>query len=263
MDLSSLVTLEKNFENIFFDEAKHLYFIEGKPARSSVTQLLKQYEKPFMEDYISKIVAAKQGVLVEDVKHLWAFKREYACEKGTILHEFIEDVFHRKKKMLNRDQIDKFVKKFPEYISVDQYYSDVAHCLKNFYDFHEWWKTDHILVKSEMVVGDKETGICGCIDNISFNYKTQKLIIFDYKSNKKIESSGKEKMLKELNHLDSCELVKYSLQLHLYKTIIEKNTPFKISDLYIVWLNGKNHQLVPTLNLEKEAEILLKNIILE
>jgi len=263
MDMSSLVILEKSFESVFFDETRHLYTIDGESARSSVTQFLKQYETPFKEDQVSKIVAAKQGVLVEDVKHLWAFKREYACEKGTILHAYIEDVLHRKRKTLNRTQIEDFVKKYPEYISVDQYYLDMARYVKNFYNFYDWWKQDHILVKSELVIGDKKTKISGCIDNVSLNHKNGKLIIFDYKSNKKIETSGKEKMLKELKHLDACELVKYSLQLHLYKAIIERNTPFEVSDLYIVWLSGTDYELIPTLNVEEEVKVLLEKINLE
>jgi ATP-dependent exoDNAse (exonuclease V) beta subunit len=84
--------------------------------------------------------------------------------------------------------------------------------------------------------------------------------MFDYKTNKEIKRKNprKETLLNELNHLQQCEYAKYSLQLSLYSTIIEKITEFKVPKSYIVWVNGEeNYELIECLDLKKECLMLL------
>jgi ATP-dependent exoDNAse (exonuclease V) beta subunit len=164
---------------------------------------------------------------------------------------------------LDRDSINLFFDKrktFKFDNSVDLYYKEIAILIKNFINFYNWWKEEHILIKPEFVVGDKESGICGSIDNLSYNFITKELVIFDYKTNKEIKRKNprKETLLKELKHLPQCEFSKYSLQLSLYSTIIEKVTTFKIPKSYIVWVNGEtNYELIECLDLKKESKIIL------
>jgi hypothetical protein len=157
--------------------------------------------------------------------------------------------------------VEQSIKNNQEFI--DKYYNDMAHMIKNFMNFYDWWKRDHILIKSEFVIGDKESGLCGTLDNLSYNKKTKKLVIFDYKTNKeiKIENPRGETLLAPFKHLQSCELVKYSLQIWLYKLILEKNTPFKVDNGYVVWVAGdKDYELIPVLDLRNDAETILNNI---
>ena len=92
-----------------------------------------------------------------------------------------------------------------------------------------------------MVVGDKELGICGMVDQLFFNEKSGKLEIWDWKTNKAIKKDNKwQQFKKPLNHLDVCELNTYSLQLSFYKLIVERNTELELGDSYIVWFNEKN-----------------------
>jgi ATP-dependent exoDNAse (exonuclease V) beta subunit len=115
-------------------------------------------------------------------------------------------------------------------------------------------------LKSEFVIGDKSSEICGTIDNLSYNKEKKELVIFDYKTNKEITKSNKygEKLLYSLSHLDKCEYTKYSLQLSLYSTIIEKNSNFKVTKSYIVWMSGKeNYELIECLDLKKESNSIL------
>jgi len=146
--------------------------------------------------------------------------------------------------------------------SIKTYYQDIALLIRNFKNFYEWWKKEHILIKSEFVVGDEETGICGSIDNLSYNFVKKEFVMFDYKTNKEIKMKNprKEKLLYSLSHLDNCEYSKYSLQLSLYSTIIEKVTEFKVPKSFIVWVNGENdYELIQCLDLKKESLLLLNN----
>jgi ATP-dependent exoDNAse (exonuclease V) beta subunit len=259
MDFSSIEILEKSFEGIIFSEKDHTYIINNSPAKSSVTQLLKKYEKPFDTNKIAAVVAAKQGVLVEDIKNLWEFKKNFSCEKGTLFHSYVENFLQKKKIQLNKQAISQFVYENIDYVTEQQFYTDVAHYISNFQNFYNYWKQDHILIRPELVVGDEETKVCGCIDNLSFNTKTKELVIFDYKTNKEIKTVGRERLLSEMSHLTNCELVKYSLQLWLYNLILERNTPFKLADPYIVWVGKPNsYELIQALDLRKEAEMILK-----
>ena len=112
------------------------------------------------------------------------------------------------------------------------------------------------------MVGDEESGICGTIDNLSYNKKTKELVIFDYKTNKEIKKKNPrdQTFLKPINYLSHCEYIKYSLQLNLYQYIIEKNSPFKVPKSYIVWVaNKQNYELMETLRLQKESEMLIED----
>jgi ATP-dependent exoDNAse (exonuclease V) beta subunit len=262
INLDSLVILNENFSNIKFFEKDHKYTIDDVLAKTSVSGLIKTYEKGFDSTGIAKIVARRDGRSVSEVLEEWNFKRDYSCHKGSEFHLFVENFLERKKISINKDALITFMKDRPVYDDnkfIVQYYNEMAQMISNFINFYDWWKQDHILLKSEFVIGDKETRICGTIDNLSYNKKTKKLSLFDYKTNKeiKLENPRGDRMLSPLDHLQSCELVKYSLQLWLYKLIIERNTPFEVDDSYIVWVAGNDYELFPILDLKKEAETIL------
>jgi len=260
------IKLIDSFSKICFFEKNHKYTIDGKPAKYSVSQIIKKYEKDFDADNISKQVAKKEGITQRDVLRKWDFARDYSCYKGSEFHRIVENHLNNKKVKINRDMLDLFFKDYCDFKDdnyVENYYNDMAKCLKNFFNFYDWWKKDHILIKSEFIIGDEESKICGTIDNLSFNKKTNELVIFDYKTNKSIKTKSqyKEKFLDPLSHLDVCEFNKYSLQLSLYSTIFEKVTSLKIPKSYIIWVNGSDdYQLMECVDLKKESKIILNNL---
>ena len=135
----------------------------------------------------------------------------------------------------------------------------------NFLNFYKWYDENYYFLKSEFVVGDEESGICGTIDNLSFHKKEKTLAIIDYKTNKNIRKEGfkGQKMLNDLSHLDDCELVKYSLQLHIYKYILEKHTEFEVSNLHIIWFpEDKEYEIINPLCLKEESKMLISKEIL-
>jgi ATP-dependent exoDNAse (exonuclease V) beta subunit len=258
-----LIKINEAFSDIVFLEKNHSYKIASIPAKCSVSQLIKKYEKPFESEKLAKNVAEKQGFSVEDILEQWDFSRDYSCHKGSEFHKFVENFLERKQISLDVDAIEMFFKKRKKFYtnnSIDDYKNELKKLIRNFIGFYDWWKQDHVLLKSELVIGDKESGICGTIDNLSYNKKSKELVLFDYKTNKEITKSNKygEKLLHSLNHLDKCEFTKYSLQLSLYSTIIEKITSFSVPKSYIVWVNGEtNYELIECLDLKKESNIIL------
>lgn len=262
MKLEDFIKLEESFSDIRFISKNHSYKIGSEIAKYSVTKLLKKYEKPFETDKMADRVARKRGVLKEDVLKEWDFKRDYSTHKGSEFHLFAENFLQRKQISIDDKAIKTFLSERGENLFVKDYYDEVTLLIKNFLQFYDWWKKDHILVKTEFVIGDKTASVCGTIDNLSYNKKTKQLAIFDYKTNKKIGTSNQygNKLLSPFEYLEECELVKYSLQLWLYKHMIEKNTTFKVDPPCIVWVADNNgYQLIPTLDVSKEVEYILNN----
>jgi len=265
-NFDSLITLEEAFSDIKFFEKDHHYEINGERVAMSVSQLINKYEKPF-DDKIAHNVAKRDGKLVEDVLWEWNYNKDYSCHRGNEFHLIVEEFFQRRTIPIDKENVIDFLKKKQkENYTTDQlatYYMEMATMIKNFKNFYEWWKEDHILLKSEFVIGDREKKVCGTIDNLSYNKKTGKLVLFDYKTNKKIKRKGfnGETMLAPIDTVPKCELGKYSLQLCLYKLILEKNTPFEVGDCKVIWVAGDDdYELISILDVEKEASLLLNNI---
>ena len=89
------------------------------------------------------------------------------------------------------------------------------------------------------------------LDILFYNVKTNEFQIWDYKTNKAFTSECKSRHLKdELYVLEESDLEIYSLQLELYKQIIEKNVPIKLGKSYLVWFshNNDNYKIIETKN---------------
>ena len=263
MILDDFIKLEDSFSDILFLEKNHTYKISGNLAKYSVSGLIKKYEKPFESKKIASFIARRDGFTIEEVLEKWDFSRDYSCHKGSEFHKFVENFLARKQTSIDRESIKQFFftrKNFLTETSISEYCMELTKAIKNFINFYTWWKQDHILIKSEFVIGDIESSICGTIDNLSYNKKTKELVIFDYKTNKEIKKNNQygEKFLKPFNHLDNCEFNKYSLQMSLYATILEKITAFSVPKSYIVWVNGEtNYELIECLDLKEESNLVL------
>jgi hypothetical protein len=262
------IFLNESFKDIRFVEKDHKYKINGELSKSSVTTLLKKYTVEFDSEKIAKNVSFKNGKNVKEILKEWDFKRNYSCFKGTEFHKYVENFLNRKfvslddigfKNLLISEGIDNFDEQKNAYKEI------MKNMVLNFLNFYTWYSENYYFLKSEFVVGDIESKICGTIDNLSMNKQTKNLSILDYKTNQTIKKKGfkGQKMLMEMSHLDDCEFTKYSLQLHMYKHIIEKNTSFKVDDLRIVWFPEKDkYEIINPLHLEKEAEFILQKEVL-
>jgi hypothetical protein len=266
VNLNTLICLDECFADVKYFDKNHTYTIKNEPAKTSVSGAIKKYEKPFDSQKVAGFVAKKNGKTINEVLNEWNYKRDYSCHKGSEFHLFVENFLERKKITLNKEAFITFLDnnniQYAEKIVAD-YYTDMALMINNFMNFYDWWKKDHILIKSEFVIGDEQTKLCGTIDNLSYNKITKKFDIFDYKTNKeiKLENPRGDTLLAPFTHLQNCEIVKYSLQIWLYRLIFERNSPFEIGEGYIVWVAGlNNYELIPVLNLKKEAEEILNNI---
>ena len=230
------------FNNVIFNEDDHTYLINGKKC-VSVTKAISSFKKPFDTDIIASKYAKKHGLNTQDVIDEWDYIRVESTTRGSELHKYAE------LKFLSKNYIaDKKASRLCEMFDV--FYNDVKERL--------------IPIKLEFVVGDEEFLVGGMLDKLFYNTTANALQIWDYKTNKEISKSSKYKnrMVGELSYLEECEFNTYSLQLSIYKLIIERNTNLKLGNSYLVWINDANdkYQIIGTDYMEKEAMIILNSL---
>ncbi len=221
------------FNHIVYHDEPHIYYMNGVKA-ISVTKLIGMAEKPFDSDYWAQKKADEQGVTAEEIKAQWKYKANVACEKGTAVHAFVENYLSNKVFPYPASHIRPI---FEGQDPVRQKYNKIIPLVHKFYDDI---RGKMIPVRSEFVVGDIEYGLCGMIDQIFYNKKSGKLELWDWKTNEKIDTESRYKLQAPVDHISNAKLDIYSLQLSLYKHIIQKNTNLEIGDCYLTWFNEDN-----------------------
>lgn len=220
--MTELILELNKFNGIVFNELAHSYHYNGVKC-TSVTQLISNYKKKFETEIIASKYALKNGLSIDEVLTDWDLKRDTANARGTELHKYAELKFACKEYDVSEEQLSTDLKS-----KIDSFY--------------EMSKGRLIPVASELIVGDSDKSLCGMIDQIFYNVKAKEFQIWDYKTNKEINTHSKYKnrMINGLEHLQECEFNTYSLQLAIYKRIIERNTNIRLGSSYICWINECN-----------------------
>ena len=247
-----------SFNDITFYDEPHKYYINGKEL-ISVTTLIHKYQEDFDEEFWSDYKSNELNISQEIIKRAWNFINKKGTIKGSSIHDYAENLFQNKifeypkQLILNEFGFDPVLN---EYLTtkkhVDRFYSDVHNKL--------------IPIRTEMVVYDKESLIGGMLDILFYNIKAKEFQIWDYKTNKKLTKENKNKHLKgSLFIIENCDLEIYSLQLGMYKYIIEKITGIKLGKSYIVWFshNNDNYEIIETKDRSYYADLMINERINE
>jgi len=247
--LNTVLELSK-FNCFTFEETEHSYYYFDKKTqlnrkiKTSATKIVEKYAQKFDSDKWSKIKASQQGISQEQVLGEWDTMKTKAGGRGTNLHTYLE--LRMNNKIIKNLPVEGELKS-----KADKFYNDIYGNL--------------IPVKSELVVGDIEYDLAGMVDQLFFSPKHDSLLLFDWKTNKAMNRSNKygEKMLAPFEELDDCNYNHYSLQLAIYKHLIEKNTSLKIPKCFIVWFGSKEkpYEIIETLKIDEQKliQVLSKN----
>ena len=257
-----LKELDDAFRDITYYDEPHVYTIRDHNEKMrSVTGLLSDFKEKFDADFWAQRKADDEGVTKEDKLEEWRVINKIATTKGTIIHNYIENLLAGKIFPYPKDYVISEVGKENEHIVLDKvlklekmansFISDIAGKL--------------LPIKSELVVGDQELGVCGMVDQLFYNYKQKEMQIWDWKTNKKLRCDNEYgKKLKGLvSHLDECEFTIYSLQLSIYREIIHRKTNLDIGKTYIVWFFEENetYKVIECLDLREEAKLILEKMV--
>lgn len=220
--------LRTSFAEIIFDQASHSYTYHGAPL-TSVSRIVSQLKPPFDREGIAAKTAIKRGVGVATVLAEWDKARDMSMARGKRVHEWIAQ------RLLDRlpAQTDMFLalnQRLPEMDAFERFWNEKPN--------------ETPVIQVEWVVGDAELEIAGTVDAV-LNGPYQQPSIFDWKTGKDFKTENRfQKLLPPFDDLDDCDLSSYSLQLSLYRLIVERNTPNHLGDSYIVHLTSEGEYII-------------------
>lgn len=250
----------KVFNSIKYLDSNHSYTINNKPAISG-TQLIHKFETPFDNVAQANRLAVKKGVSAQSLLNDWTLTNILASTKGSYVHNYLELSFQKRVLEINEEELyEEIIKKLKNHefykTTLAQVKKDALFLKNKIVEYYnEIIPSCDVFLKnssekliplaSEFIIGDEDYLVCGTIDQLYFNKTTQKIEIWDWKTNKSFSTINnfKQTLKYPLNKIDDTHLDKYSIQLNLYKYILEKNTNLKIGSCWLVnfaeTLNGK------------------------
>lgn len=215
-------------DRITFQDEGHIYTVDGDVSFTSVTTLIHRFFPHFDADLVIEKITTNPksvyfGMEASAVKTQW----DKATELGSRLHEQIEIFF---------DQLAEFDTTILETVAPS---IEFGYFL-NFY-------RDCVVGKlkpyrTEMYVFDEEVKVCGSIDMLFCDPDdSNKVYIYDWKRSKEIRKNNLfEKGLRCLSYLDNCNYNTYSLQLNMYKYILESKYDKVVVGMALVILHPKH-----------------------
>lgn len=230
----------KRDSRITFDEEPHIYYVDGNPYEISVTSFIHQFFEEFNADkIIEKFYDMWQtnpnspyfGLTPEEIKEAWRLNGKRASELGTQLHKDIEQYY-------NGEEVNNDTLEFKHFL---EFYKDHSHLIP---------------LRQEWMVFDEELELAGSIDAI---FKDgDDIVIVDWKRSKAIKEQSPDCGRYPLTHLPNANFWHYSLQLNIYKAILEKHYDLEIGSLRLAIFhpNQDTYQLIKVPNLQEEVNIL-------
>ena len=275
--------ITKQNGNIAFVEETHKYFDVTNPEAvfTSVTTMIHEYTQPFDKDFWSaykalekllpkdvwkvekqsllstkkfdKVLLELHGIEENDfnreqqgILDEWDNENRKSCDRGTKIHADLENSFYVKKNDINLSKFEIGGK-----FECRKDYSEL--------DIENGVYPEYLISR---VSEDGKLRIAGQIDLLV--KKGNKIIIADWKTNKKIETKSfynsktksSVKMKFPLNNLDDVNYWHYTLQLSTYAWMIQKLNPeFEIEDLVLVHFDHSDNMTVYHLPYLKEEVI--------
>jgi ATP-dependent exoDNAse (exonuclease V) beta subunit len=129
----------------------------------------------------------------------WSAKCDTAADKGTLVHDAIK-----------------------QYASTGESRVDIP----EFQAWRRWWLTTGMVpIALEHMVASVDIGVAGTLDALLYSRKTDKLHVFDWKTNERfrLSSQYREFMLPPFSDVPCCEFQSYSLQVSLYRLMLERS----------------------------------------
>jgi ATP-dependent exoDNAse (exonuclease V) beta subunit len=218
---------------ITFEPISHTYQIVDESLQNpetyiSATTIIHKYFPQFDNDtVIQKMIKSPNwkkspyyGMTVDEIKNKWETNRVEAAAKGTQVHDWIENFY-----------LGGCITPCEE--------AEASKSFKNFMDFHNeyGWKP----YRTEWRVFTEEYKVAGSIDIIFEGSEKGKIKVYDWKNSKEIKMNNRyEKGYDPISHLPNCNYYQYSLQLNLYKWILERHYDLKVEEMGLIIVHENN-----------------------
>lgn len=232
---------------IKFQKEGHKYWIDGNSENIiSSTTFIKQFFKEFDSDSAIKNILNSVDhqenpeykyykMSAEDIKNSWESNGKISRDLGTSLHEDIENFY-------NEIEVKNDTIEYKYFL--------------NFVSEHK----DMKIYRTEWFIFSEIHRITGSIDAV-FQNSDGSLSIYDWKRSKDIsfKSFNNEKGKPPLDNVINSNYYHYSLQLNLYKTILETFYGKKIRDMFLIVLHPSeiNYKKIKVIDMGNEINSIL------
>ena len=242
---------------IVFEEEHHRYYIDGEVrAPRSVTQLVHEVAQEF--DAPTAIAAMRRGrnwsrrrgeflrpdgteMSDEEIAARWAENGRVQSSRGTLMHFHIEQ-------FLNGAVVEQ--PHSPEFAMFLRFREDfmVARGLEP--------------LRTELSLFHCGLRAAGQADLIARDTETGRIVILDWKRSKEIKYKNPYQRLRPpLDHLSDCNYNLYSLQLNVYRYILETEYGMSVSGMYlgVFHPNEVGPVCIEVPRLEREVAMLVEH----
>ena len=231
----------KRDKEIVFYEPTHTYTVKGiTEGYISCTGFLHEFFGHFDPDAIIRKMKSSRnwpnskyyGKTDEEIKTGWAENGKNASEKGTAMHLAIEQFLNGAiDTNLNyiKMPIDNPVKidLSDEVLKSNEW--------KYFMNFWKKYQNDLVPYRMEWEVWVEEIRLAGSIDAVFYRKSTNDYVILDWKRSKEIKKENKfQSGLGPVSHLPDCNYWHYTLQLNVYRWILEQHYGLDVAEMYLV-----------------------------
>lgn len=238
--------------DIQFDEGPHIYTIKGDSSFTSVTTWVhNQFTKFDADKIINNMMLSKNWVHSKyynktpiQIKNEWEENRNQSATAGTNMHYDIECFYNGCYKDTNSDIEFKYFMNF---------HNDIGSTLRPY--------------RTEWMVYHEEYKFAGSIDMI-FENPDGTLQIYDWKRCKEIKKHNpwnKYSINPMLDYLPDTNYWHYSLQLNMYKNILESKYDKIVTDMFLVCLHptniNNNYLCIKVPDLQNDLKAVLNNMI--
>lgn len=221
-------------KHISFDEPTHKYYVNGSCVGNiSCTGFIHE----FFGHFDAKAIITKMrkgpkwatsqyyGKTDEEIMAEWSNNGKIASTAGTAMHLAIEQFLHGSPEQIAPETFDSIEWKY-----FMKFWNDCGHDLE---PYRSEWEvfTDSL----EPLQGERKIKLCGSIDMVFRRKSDGKYVIYDWKRSKEIKSSNPfGSGLAPLDHLPDTNYWHYTMQLNVYKWILETYYGLEVADLYLV-----------------------------
>jgi hypothetical protein len=242
----------KKAPRIKFNAKSHTYKL-GDKELISVTTYLKKYFSEFDAAKIARnLNKAKNtkwyGMGVRKIRALWKEQADY----GSKIHKDIENYINDPVKYAQTKSID------PKVLNALEFYHNYNRGLNKPY------------VYPEFLLYNEELGLAGTIDLLILHTLPSGEIVadlIDWKTNTKFTTESKNRCLAPFDYLPDCHLIKYGLQLSLYKVLVEtkdeslvKPISFRVNKMIIAHIDDVKVNAFEVGDFSKEVKVVLEDL---
>lgn len=222
--------LSEMFSDLRFDEARHLYFVNGDNYPSVSKKLEDHYDKFDKELWLERC-SKKEGVPIWELEQKWDNKRDVACDMGHDTHDFLEHYKPGHEHLADIPQKKAGVKFFNDYI----------HCQNPRYS----------IIHRELRMIHRGFKFCGTTDLLLWDNIEQCIVIADWKTNEDLfKTYGFLKA--PFDHYQSNPFNKYQIQFSYYQLMLMQSK-YRIGNRLLIYLSSEGgYTIYPCQDLTKD-----------